>query len=406
MLPQIVAAAAVAASSVVLAQDVPLVEKRFNWTNLPNMADTSDGERGRQTGYNRCNSTTEGPTSLCQTAHIVSVDDFCLWAPREPNGIVGNVEGEMVAWCTKPGYGTRLIPAGALTGVQFMKTPHYVQVTGLIKQDMINIQADDDGGEMDSAGSSLLRPSTAKHLKLTYRNLIRSMQTITGADQRGNPLGGLVFTPSFGQNASTLTPGQDAANVINGTGWQQVIRWHNFMGANQFCFKACDPSYEGDYRLCEHVYDRVGCNVNAPAAYREGAFESCLGDDQLPPGVYVQDGQTLTWTQPGESEAIGELPYTPAIPASSQCTSYRSEELYAVASSSSSASSAAPTDSASATESQSGSGSGSGSSTPVATGASGSAPSASQTPTSAAATVSVTLGAGLLAVIVAFATVL
>ncbi|KAK4051917.1 hypothetical protein OIV83_002622 [Microbotryomycetes sp. JL201] len=340
MLTHIVAAAAVA--SAVLAQDA-LVDKRFEWNNLPNQADTSDGERGRQTGYNRCNSTTEGPTSLCQTAHIVSVDDFCLWAPREPNGIVGNVEGEMVAWCTKPGYGTRLIPAGALTGVQFMKTPHYLQ--------------------------------------------------------RGNPLGGLVFTPSFGQNASTLTPGQDAANVINGTGWQQVIRWHNFMGANQFCFKACDPSYEGDYRLCEHVYDRVGCNVNAPAAYREGAFESCLGDDQLPPGVYVgADGATSTWYQPGEGTAIGELPYTPAIPASSQCTTYRSEEIFAVASSTSSAaSSAAPTDSASATNSESQPQQSNGGSTPVATGT-GSNPSASPSsgPSSAGSTVGVTFGAAAL----------
>jgi len=46
--------------------------------------------------------------------------DFCLWAPREPGSVVGDVEGSMVAWCTKEGRGTRIIPAGALTGGQSM----------------------------------------------------------------------------------------------------------------------------------------------------------------------------------------------------------------------------------------------------------------------------------------------
>jgi hypothetical protein len=54
----------------------------------------------------------------------------------------------MVAWCTKPGRGTRLIPAGALQGVQFMKTPDYVQVVGFIDQSLINIKTGDSGGEM------------------------------------------------------------------------------------------------------------------------------------------------------------------------------------------------------------------------------------------------------------------
>lgn len=57
--------------------------------------------------------------------------DFCLWGPPEPNSLIGNTEGEAVAWCTKPGRGTRLIPQGALTGVQFMKTPAYVQVRSI-----------------------------------------------------------------------------------------------------------------------------------------------------------------------------------------------------------------------------------------------------------------------------------
>lgn len=59
-----------------------------------------------------------------------------------------------------------------MTGVQFMKTSAYIQVTGLIKQDQIYIAANDSGGEMDPHG----------------------------ADQRGNPLGGLLFSKAFNGN--------------------------------------------------------------------------------------------------------------------------------------------------------------------------------------------------------------
>ena len=33
--------------------------------------------------------------------------------------------------------------------------------------------------------------------------------------------------------------------------------------------------------------DRIGCQYNAPAAYRDGVFEKCKGDDQDYPGVYT-----------------------------------------------------------------------------------------------------------------------
>jgi len=92
------------------------------------------------------------PSFRTQSQADVHVLDFCLWAPPEPNSVIGDTEGETVAWCTKPGKGTRLIPAGALTGVQFTKTPEYVQVVGFVNQSMINIQAEDYGGEMDPHG--------------------------------------------------------------------------------------------------------------------------------------------------------------------------------------------------------------------------------------------------------------
>ncbi|BGP02607.1 hypothetical protein NBRC10513v2_003709 [Rhodotorula toruloides] len=348
MLASIVVASSLAAGA--LAQSTPLAAKRFQWDNLPYKADTDTGIRGFQIGYNRCNGTTQNQDSLCQTAVINSIDDFCLWAPPEPGKTVGDIEGEMVAWCTKEGYGTRIIPEGALQGVQFIRTPHYVQVVGYIDQVKIDMQADDYGGEMDPHG----------------------------ADQRGNPLGGLLFSNAFGGNSSRN-------GTRNGTQFQQVIQWHNFMGGAQFCLKACDPSYENGWAMCEHIFDRIGCIYNAPSNWSKinGTFESCLGDDQLYPGQYIENGRTMTYTQPPESLGpITTVPYTPFTPSSSSCTPYTSASIYTAAaqlapSSSSSASSSTMTSSASSTDSGSASatassGSGAGSAAgPASTGAAG-----------------------------------
>ncbi|KAG8940914.1 hypothetical protein FRC04_004897 [Tulasnella sp. 424] len=264
----------------------PLASQHFTYTNLPYHADPNDGERGTQFGYNICNSTTEGPTSNCQTLIINSLDDFCLWGPPTPNSEVGTTEGESVAWCTKAGHGTRIIPAGAITGAQFMKTPDYIQITGLINQANIDMDPNDGGGEMDPHG----------------------------ADQRGNPLGGLVFSTVYG----------------TGGGYEQVIEWHNFMGSNVFCLKACDPKGAHAADFCQHVFDRIGCQYNAPASYVDGEFTSCLGDSQDFPGVYTgADGKVTTYVQPAESlGAISTMPYTARIPASSSCTTYSSAALY------------------------------------------------------------------------------
>jgi hypothetical protein len=287
------AAALLQTTKFVLAQEssgfVPLASQSFTYTALPYRADPNGGERGTQTGYNICNSTTQGQESLCQTAIINSLDDFCLWGPPEPNSVIGNVEGEAVAWCTKAGHGTRVIPAGALTGVQFIKTPDYVQVTGRIVQNLINIAANDDGGEMDPHG----------------------------ADQRGNPLGGLLFSNAFSGSSG-------------GTNYVQAIEWHNFMGGGVFCLKACDPTRPDARRYCEHIYDRIGCAYNAPAAYVDQVFESCQGESQDFPGIYTgANGQVTTYQQPAESlGAITLVPYSARIPASSSCVAAVSSVIY------------------------------------------------------------------------------
>ncbi|TRM70237.1 hypothetical protein BD626DRAFT_391411 [Schizophyllum amplum] len=274
--------------------ETPLASKTFAYPDgIPYQADTDTNLiRGTQAGYNLCNSTTEGDSSMCQTSFLNALDDFCLWAPSEKDSMIADTEGEEVAWCTKPGRGTRIIPDGALQGVQFMRTPDYVQVVGFIDQSKINIQTDDFGGELDPHG----------------------------ADLRGNPMGGLVYSTAWSDSNDSYT---------------QVIEWHNFMGGNAFCFKVCDPSKEHAADYCQHIYDRVGCAYNAPNNAQNGTFESCEGDNQMFPGVYTgDDGQTTTWTQPPESEgAIATMPFTPSVPASSNCQTFSSSELFASASS-------------------------------------------------------------------------
>lgn len=263
----------------------PLASKVFVYpTGIPPKVDTDVGLlRGTQFGYNKCNATTEGPESNCQTAFLNSLDDFCLWAPATPGSTVADYEGEMVAWCTKPGRGTRLIPQYALQGVQFIKTPNYVQVAGFIDQRLINLDPSDYGGEMDPHG----------------------------ADLRGNPKGGLVFSQSF-----------------NGQ-WTQVPEWNNFIGGNAFCFKACDSSKSNAADYCQHIYDRIGCAFNAPNNAKNGTFESCKGENQDFPGVYTSNGQVMTYTQPPESLGpITTMPYTPHVPASSDCVTYASSAIY------------------------------------------------------------------------------
>lgn len=157
---------------------------------------------------------------------------------------------------------------------------------------LIDLDPNDDGGELDPHG----------------------------ADQRGNPLGALLFSNAF------------AASNGNPNNYIQAIEWHNFMGGGAFCLKACDPSGANAARYCDHVYDRIGCQYNAPAAYAPNVFESCLGDNQDFPGVYTSNGQVLTYQQPAESLGpIANVPYTARIPASSQCTPGVSSSLYSLA---------------------------------------------------------------------------
>ncbi|KAL8290084.1 hypothetical protein RQP46_003023 [Phenoliferia psychrophenolica] len=241
--------------------------------------------RGPQWGYNNCSSSTEGADSLCQTAVINSVSDFCLWGSDGlyPNGTIGDVEAAVVAYCTRSGHGARIMPAGTITAVQFMRTPGYIQVVGLLNQTGLNLNETDSGGELDPHGADLL--------------------------------GGLVYSTGFSETNGTYT---------------QTQSWNNFVGGGIFCFKLCDPSYDTTKNYCQNRFDLIGCSYNMPAAYTPDVFESCDGDLQDEVGTYTVSGSTLTWSQPSSLPATSTLPWTPRIPASSNCVTYASSDLFPI----------------------------------------------------------------------------
>ena len=209
----------------------------FNINSLP------DKWEANQAGTNRCTKYgASSQNSLCQNVFINNANDFCLWGPINPNSQVGANEESVVSYCLKSGYGTRLIPNGAITGVQFLKTPDFLQVTGVGDFTKINIQARDAGGELDPHG----------------------------ADGTGNPKGGLVF--------SNNVPGQEGKFV-------QIKEWNNFMSAYEFSFRAAYGPNAAKY--APHIYDVMGAYFNSNRGkFQKGVFEDCQGDSGKFPGVY------------------------------------------------------------------------------------------------------------------------
>ncbi|KAF8149025.1 macrophage activating glycoprotein [Crassisporium funariophilum] len=225
----------------------------YSVNNLP--ATSQDG----QYGTNNCG-TGSDPTSRCQTAWINSASDFCLWAPPYM-GTVGDTERMAVAYCTKSSRGARTIPNGTLKGVHFVKTPEYVQVTGVGNFTKINIPQGDSGGEMDNRG----------------------------ADGKGNPIGGLLYGNSFGAGI-------------------QYHEWTTFISDNEFCMRACVGARAT--QLCNHIYDIMGCYWNIPANYNANQYEECDGAAAIPMGVYG----TSTWYQ-----GVNPTPAPHPAPSSSNC---------------------------------------------------------------------------------------
>lgn len=75
-----------------------------------------------------------------------------------------------------------------------------------------------------------------------------------------------------------------------------------FIGGGIFCFKACDepgvaardeldatPNDDTSESLCINTLDLLGCEYNMPNNAKNGTYEYCQGEPQLPAGVYTGD---------------------------------------------------------------------------------------------------------------------
>lgn len=272
---------------------LPLTEYFYPISAVPYQVNPFPVERGPQSGYNQCNSTTEGPNALCQTLEFNSIEDFCIWGSATANEVVANVEAAMVAYCARSGHGGRIFPEGAISSLQFMRTPAYIQIVGFVNYTALNLQTSDPGGELDPHGADLF----------------------------GNPLGGLVYSTGFSSG--------------NNSTYLQTQSWNQFLDGNgEFCIKLCDPGYNTSLNYCQNIYDIIGCAYNMPADYQAlstpGVFISCEGDLQDEVGTYTSNGQTFTWSQPSLLPATSTLPWTPRVPASSNCVTYSSTNLFPV----------------------------------------------------------------------------
>jgi len=323
----------------------PLASKVIPFDNIPyQVSGANAGPRGPQQGYNQCNSTTEGPNSLCQTLIMNDISDFCIWSSPKTNDTIGASEQYEIAWCTKPGHGTRIIHPGAITGAQWLYAKDYVQVVGFIDQTAVGLNALDEGGELDPHGD----------------------------DEQGNPLGGIVYTNGFGQHAAGFAQ-QFNSKTPSTASETQVVEWIDFIGSNMFCLKMCNPGSLPEAEaalLCNHIYDEIGCTYNAIANYPaiNGSFTVCDSDDMAPPGIFTNAaGQTTTWRQP--FTGTFSVPYTTSPLASSNCQTFASTDLFAAAATAFPSSATAASAGATGTAGASGSGTRSGSAAnPTATG--------------------------------------
>ena len=92
--------------------------------------------------------------------------------------------------------------------------------------------------------------------------------------------------------------------------------------------KVCNPNGPNPSGYCQHTLDRIGIQYNMPNQAQNGTFEVCDTDAMAIPGEYVVNGQTSSYAQPAESIPITSVPYTPTIPASSNCVTYQSSAIF------------------------------------------------------------------------------
>lgn len=91
--------------------------------------------------------------SLCSSRHSLT-SSSCVYGPPTPGEEIGNIEGEVVAYCVQPRNNARVIPDGTFQSVHFVKTPLYWQIHGYGDFTKIGFMDGDFGGELDPHGAT------------------------------------------------------------------------------------------------------------------------------------------------------------------------------------------------------------------------------------------------------------
>ncbi|PWN49575.1 hypothetical protein IE53DRAFT_136437 [Violaceomyces palustris] len=203
-------------------------------------------------------------TGMGRDLYINSATDFCLLMPPDPvNQNLVDAEAVAVSYCIKPTNGTRPMPDGFIKTAHYRETADYVQISGTYDPAIMNLAANDCGGEYDNHG----------------------------AEGVGNPVG---------------------VNIKNGyTNFFEFIGGCDIPGNAVFCLRTC----KGDqsYPYCRNSLDLMGCLFTMPGDYDTPGFTNCQADPGLVVGAF---NATYTFSQ-------GMTPtptIAPPAPQSSQCT--------------------------------------------------------------------------------------
>ncbi|OAV97132.1 hypothetical protein PTTG_05758 [Puccinia triticina 1-1 BBBD Race 1] len=202
------------------------------------------------------------------TRTAIATKDFCIFAPPRPL-VVGDAKRISVSYCSKDGYGTRLIPPGTFKNLHFVHTPHYVQITALGNFTKVNVPAGDKGGEL---GLTVTETQSA---------------------------------PWSSASGANLTIGLNSLHMMNFASELALIHRSPPDFANTYVslsFLNSNRSARFERSVALKLDDLEGCRWNMPGNYNGTGFDECKGKDvPLPMGEYRRsDGSIFTW-QRGKS---------------------------------------------------------------------------------------------------------
>ena len=247
--------------------------------------------------------------------------DFCIFAPATPNSTISDTEGEEVTWCTQPGHGTRIIPPGTFTGLQVLNNSNYIQYVGFVNQANINIYPGDYGGELDPHGQDLVR--------CVQRALESCPLIVCPKERKSDRWSDVLDCVQHRWHYYRANPRLEHVRLLINLSVSDIHRALRFVGGNVTALKICDPAGPNPGGYCQNTLDRIGMAYNMPNNAQNGVFEVCDSDPMDVPGIYTSGGQTLSYSQPAESLGpITTIPYTPRIPASSNCQTFQSSDLF------------------------------------------------------------------------------